>query len=144
MEFDNTPAAAASFGNRWADVRVALTVGGTDPTTIADESEVDGVALATGDRFVCTGSRTDAGIYTVGALSSARSVDADTAGKFTAGRAVRVREGDTVANRGNWAHTTLGAITLGVTTLVITRSGAASVDLGFAAYDNTPAGVVDL
>ena len=48
-DFDNTAAAPVAFAfDPWAEVRAVLT-GVVDPTTIADEDEVDGVEMATGD-----------------------------------------------------------------------------------------------
>jgi hypothetical protein len=143
MDWDNTAPEPATLPNRWADVRVALTAGGTDPLTILHGSTVDSVVLSTGDRFLCTGARVDAGIYTVGAGSSTRSTDADAEADFTVGRAVRVREGST-ANKGNWTHVTSGAITLGVTTLTISRLTADEASTGITAWDNTAAAAVTL
>lgn len=111
----------------WADVRVALTAGGTNPTTIQNGSVIQGVSLATGDRFVCVGARPDAGIYTVGSASSSRASDADAVAEFAPGRSVRVLAGDQ-ANRGYWVLVTQGAIVLGTTTLTISFLTAEPID----------------
>lgn len=142
-DFDNTPAEPVAFVHEpWAEVRAALTAGGTDPTTIKDGDTLDGVELETGDRFVCVGARADAGIYTVGALSSARSSDANSAVEFAFGRTVRVAEGSS-DNRGTWRFMTEGAVNLGVTVLTISKVSAIAASLAAAtAFDNNPPGTL--
>lgn len=135
--------AAIPDSTSWAPVRVALTAGGTNPTTIANGSIVNGVTLATGDRFVCVGARADAGIYTVGASNSSRATDANEAAEFFVGRTVRVLEGSE-ANVGVWALLTQGAITLGTTTLTISYLGAEAITIPGGTYDNTAAAAITI
>lgn len=136
-DFDNTAASPASIDvAAWASVRVALTSGVTDPLTIANGSVVDGVTLATSNRFVCVGTRADAGIYVVGASASTRATDANEAGEFVAPRLVRVTSG-TYDNVGQWVHKTSGAITLGTTPLTFSKNIAFSEDLPGSTFSNT-------
>lgn len=136
-DFDNTAPEAVPFASvRWAACRVALTAGGTNPTTIANGSTVDGVTLATNDRFVCVGTRADAGIYVVGASNSARAADANTADEFVSPRSVRVTEG-TSDNVGTWLHITSGAITLGSTALTFSKSIAQPETIPSSTFSNT-------
>lgn len=139
MNFDNTPAEPVGLlAAAWAPVRVAVTPWNTLPGSVANGSVVDGVTLATGDRFVVVGEREDAGIYVVGASSSARATDADTAGEFVAPRRVRVLEGS-ADNVGAWVFRTAGPIVLGTTPLVFSFLGAYDEELPAMSYDNTPA-----
>lgn len=144
MTFDDTPAEAAQIpSGYWAPVRAALTSGATNPTTIANGSTVGGVALATGDRFVCVGTRADAGIYTVGASNSSRSSDANSSEEFTAPKRVRVTEG-IQDNLGVWVFTTTGSISLGVTEITFSFLSAEEEDLPSGEFDNTAAAEVVL
>lgn len=110
----------------WQDVKAALTSG--DPLLVGNGSTVDGVSLATGNRFVRTGTGASVGIYVVQTVGSARATDADSAAEFDYARSVRVTHGS-VANRGRWVHLTTGAITLGSTSLVITKLSADPVPI---------------
>jgi hypothetical protein len=93
-DFDNTPAAPVAFAAEpWADVRAVLT-GVIDPTTIAEDGEIDDVAMEIGDRFLYAGPGAAAGLYAVEALASVRATDADAAVEFKAQRTVRATEGD--------------------------------------------------
>lgn len=137
--FDNTPPVVAPlYLGAWSPVRVALTSGVTNPVTIANGSVVDGVALATGDRFVCVGARTDAGIYTVGASSSARASDANEPLEFFAGRRVQVLLGNSF-NVGVWILLTEGLVDLGVTTLTISYLSAEAIDMPSTGFTGSPA-----
>lgn len=143
-DFDNTaPVAVVLASAKWADVRFALTDGGTDPLTIANGSTVDGLTAATGNRFVCVGNRVDAGIYVVGASASTRATDANEASEFVAHRGVDVTAG-TTDNVGRWILTTTGAITLGTTDLTFSKSIAFEEELPESSFDNTAAGAVTL
>lgn len=113
---------------KWGAVRVALTPGGTDPLTIASGSVVDGVTLATGNRFVCVGQRADAGVYTVGASASVRSDDANEAAEFADRRAVDVTEGSS-SNRGTWVLLAPGSVTLGTTVITISYLIAEGIEI---------------
>ena len=144
-DFDNTPAAPVGFVHEsWAPVRVALTNGGTDPTTIQDGDTLDGVQLSPTDRFVCVGERPDAGIYVVGHTSSQRATDANVAAQFVFGRTVRVTEGS-AANIGTWRFQTEGAVNLRVTALTFSMVQALPATLAAAApFSNTPPGTITL
>ena len=130
--------AAIPASTQWAPVRAALTSGVTNPATIANGSVLDGVTLVTGDRFVCVGARTDAGVYVVGAGSSSRATDADEASEFFVGRTVQVTEGSDY-NVGTWVLLTAGAITLGVTTLTLSYLLAEDIEIPGSSFDNSPA-----
>lgn len=132
--FDNTaPVAVALTSTVWADVRFALTAGGTDPLTVANGATVDGLVVATGNRFVCVGTRVDAGIYVVGASASVRASDADTSSEFVTNRGVNVTSGDPY-NVGRWILTTTATITLGTTPITFSKSIAFEEELATAAY----------
>ena len=138
-DFDNTPAApVVSPGESWANCRLALTSGVTVPTTLKNGDTLDGVVLATGNRFLCVGTRADAGIYTVGAGASTRSSDADAPTDFVFRRTVHVTAGsgyNTVA----WIHLTEGAVELGVTALTFSALTAQPVaSVAATAFDNNP------
>lgn len=126
--FDNTaPSARSVEETEWAPVKVALT-DGSSPTLVANGTTVDGVVLATGDRFVRTGTGAAVGIYRVAAGASTRTDDALVAAHFDYGRAVRVTHGS-AANRGRWVFLTPGSITLGTTSLLITKASADPVPI---------------
>jgi hypothetical protein len=128
VAFSNTaPSARSVDETAWDDVKVALT-DGSSPTLVANGTIVDGVVLATGDRFVRTGSGAAVGIYRVAAGASTRTDDALVAAHFDYGRAVRVTHGS-AANRGRWVFLTAGSITLGTTSLVISKASADPVPI---------------
>lgn len=135
--FDNTaPVLSPIQSGLWAAVRFALTAGGTDPLTIANGGTVDGLTAVTGDRFVCVGTRADAGIYVVGASTSTRATDADEAAEFVAHRAVDVTAGS-ADNVGRWVHKTTAPITLGTTALTFSKLSADEETLSSSTFDNT-------
>lgn len=122
MPYDNSAPEVVELPNpSWAPVVAVLTNGATNPTTIKDGDTLDGVVLGQGDRFLCSGTRVDAGPYEVGAGSSSRAADANAAAEFKAGKTVRCSSGATVENRGTWRHTTSVAITLGTTALTFSK-----------------------
>lgn len=143
MEFSNDLPVPARFGNRWGDVRVVVTDSEITATAVANEDELDGVTVLTGDRFLYAVAGAAAGIYVVGASNSARAADADAAGEFGYGKTVRVREGS-MDSRGHWTLQTRGAITLGTTSLSFTRGSAVAEDLGFGSFTSTPPAPEDL
>jgi len=130
--------AAIPTSARWAPVRIAITHWSTDPTTVANGQNHDGVVLATGDRFVVVGERADAGVYTVGPSSSARADDANHAAEFASGRVVRVLEGS-ADNRGLWAVRVPDPFVLGTTPLIIGFLIAEERDLVGLTFSNAPA-----
>jgi hypothetical protein len=137
MPWDNTaPVLAPIQSGLWASVRFALTSGVTDPLTIANGATVDGLTVATGNRFVCVGTRADAGIYVVGASASTRATDANEAAEFVAHRAVDVTAGS-ADNIGRWVHKTTAAITLGTTDLTFSKLTAEDETLLSGSFDNT-------
>jgi hypothetical protein len=142
-DFDNTPAQPVAMAfEPWADVRAVLT-GEVDPTSVADEDEIDDVALGVGDRFLYAGPGAAAGPYVVGESASTRAPDADAAIEFFADRKVRTTEG--TANAGLWVLTTTGAITLGTTSLTFVRPTTGAASLAAAApFDNNPPGTLTL
>lgn len=135
--FDNTaPVVSPIQSGLWASVRFALTAGGTDPLTIANGDTVDGLTVSTGDRFVCVGTRADAGIYVVGASASTRATDANEASEFVPHRAVDVTSGN-ASNVGRWVHRTTAAITLGTTPLTFSKLSAESETIAASGFNNT-------
>lgn len=144
MPFDNTAPDVVELPNpSWADVVAVLTNGATNPTTIKDGDTLDGVALSQEDRFLCAGSRPDAGIYTVGASNSVRALDANGAAEFKNGKTVNCTKGATLENIGKWQHRTTGNITLGSTTLTFSKIINEPEDLptGYAFNNTAPAAV---
>jgi len=114
-------------------VRVATTANITIATALNNGDTLDGVTLADGDR-VLVKDQADAsenGIYVV-ASSPARSTDANTSAKVTAGLFTFVEEGTTNGDNG-FVLTTNDAITLDTTNLTFTQfSGAGQITAGDA------------
>ena len=114
-------------------VRVATTAAITISSALNDGDTLDGVTLADGDR-VLVKDQADAsenGIYVV-ASSPARSTDANTSAKVTAGLFTFVEEGTTNGDNG-FVLTTNDAITLDTTNLTFTQfSGAGQITAGDA------------
>jgi hypothetical protein len=114
-------------------VRVATTANITIASALNNGDTLDGVTLADGDR-VLVKDQSDAsenGIYVV-ASSPARSTDANTSAKVTAGLFTFVEEGTTNGDNG-FVLTTNDAITLDTTNLTFTQfSGAGQITAGDA------------
>ena len=116
-------------------VRVATTANGTLSSAFANNSTVDGVTLATGDRILLkdqsTGSQN--GIYTVNASGApTRATDFDADSEVTGGTFFFVEEGTVNADNG-FVMTNDGTVTVGSTALVFTQfSGAGQVTAGSA------------
>ena len=114
-------------------VRVATTAAITISSALNDGDTLDGVTLADGDR-VLVKDQADAsenGIYVV-ASSPARSTDANTSAKVTAGLFTFFEEGTTNGDNG-FVLTTNDAITLDTTNLTFTQfSGAGQITAGDA------------
>ena len=112
-------------------VRVATTANITIASALNNGDTLDGVTLADGDR-VLVKDQSDAsenGIYVV-ASSPARSTDANTSAKVTAGLFTFVEEGTTNGDNG-FVLTTNDAITLDTTNLTFTQfSGAGQITAG--------------
>ena len=116
-------------------VRVATTANGTLSSAFANNSTVDGITLATGDRILLkdqsTGSQN--GIYTVNASGApTRATDFDADSEVTGGTFFFVEEGTVNADNG-FVMTNDGTVTVGSTALVFTQfSGAGQVTAGSA------------
>ena len=116
-------------------VRVATTANGTLASAFANNSTVDGVTLATGDRILLKDQSTGSenGIYTVNASGApTRATDFDADSEVTGGTFFFVEEGTTNADNG-FVMTNDGTVTVGTTALVFTQfSGAGQVIAGDA------------
>ena len=116
-------------------VRVATTANGTLSSAFANNSTVDGVTLATGDRILLKDQSTGSenGIYTVNASGApTRATDFDANSEVTGGTFFFVEEGTTNADNG-FVMTNDGTVTVGTTALVFTQfSGAGQVIAGDA------------
>lgn len=126
-------------------VRVATTTAGTLASSFENGDTVDGVTLATNDRILIKDQASGAenGVYVVQASGApARAGDANSAAEFATGFLVYVKEGTTNAGR-VYAHTTTGAITLGVTALTFAQvSGSAPPALVSAAATHSGTQVI--
>jgi hypothetical protein len=114
-------------------VRAATTANITIATALNNGDTLDGVTLADGDRVLVKDQSTGSenGIYVVGS-TPARSTDANTSAKVTAGLFVFVEEGTSNADNG-YVLTTNDTITLDSTSLTFTQfSGAGSISAGDA------------
>lgn len=88
-------------------------------------------SLTVGDRILVKGQSTaaDNGIYTAASGAWSRATDADSSAEVTAGMAVFVTEGSTLADTG-WVLTTNDAITLGSTSLAFAQFSGSGVTAG--------------
>ena len=116
-------------------VRVATTANGTLASAFANNSTVDGITLATGDRILLKDQSTGSenGIYTVNASGApTRATDFDADSEVTGGTFFFVEEGTVNADNG-FVMTNDGAVTVGTTALTFTQfSGAGQVTAGDA------------
>ena len=116
-------------------VRVATTANGTLSSAFANNSTVDGVTLATGDRILLKNQSTGSenGIYTVNASGApTRATDFDADSEVTGGTFFFVEEGTVNADNG-FVMTNDGTVTVGTTALTFTQfSGAGQVTAGDA------------
>ena len=116
-------------------VRVATTANGTLASAFANNSTVDGITLATGDRILLKDQSTGSenGIYTVNASGApTRATDFDADSEVTGGTFFFVEEGTVNADNG-FVMTNDGSVTVGSTALVFTQfSGAGQVTAGSA------------
>ena len=116
-------------------VRVATTANGTLASAFANNSTVDGITLATGDRILLKDQSTGSenGIYTVNASGApTRATDFDADSEVTGGTFFFVEEGTVNADNG-FVMTNDGTVTVGSTALVFTQfSGAGQVTAGSA------------
>ncbi len=124
---------AAIQGIDWkASVRAAST---GNLNLAAPGSTIDGVTMATNDRFLAKDQTTGSacGIYVFNGAASAatRAVDADTAADLNTGASVSVEEGSVNAGK-TFMLITAGPITLGTTSLTFTQLSGSSSYLGGA------------
>ena len=116
-------------------VRVATTANGTLSSAFANNSTVDGITLATGDRILLKDQSTGSenGIYTVNSSGApTRATDFDADSEVTGGTFFFVEEGTVNADNG-FVMTNDGTVTVGSTALVFTQfSGAGQVTAGSA------------
>ena len=116
-------------------VRVATTANGTLASAFANNSTVDGITLATGDRILLKDQSTGSenGIYTVNASGApTRATDFDADSEVTGGTFFFVEEGTVNADNG-FVMTNDGTVTVGTTALTFTQfSGAGQVIAGDA------------
>ena len=92
----------------------------------ANGSTCDTVTLATGDRVLLKNEPTPAnnGIYVIGASAPpTRALDYDTGSEVVAGTFTTILGGTSVNKNTQWAQTTSGTITIGVTPLVFSQLG---------------------
>ena len=114
------------------DVKDSVRAATTANITLSGTQTIDGVAVIAGDRVLVkdqsTGSQN--GIYVVAAGSWARSIDANTSAKVTAGMFAFVEEGSTNGD-GGFVLTTNSAIVLDTTAIAFTQfSGAGQITAG--------------
>ncbi len=101
-----------------APVKAATTAN----VTLSGEQTVDGVALVTDDRVLVKDQNTasENGVYRVDTSSWQRDYDWDGSNDVTQGTLVYVTGG--TLNKGFWAVTTSGTITIGTTSVAISRA----------------------
>jgi len=100
-------------------VRAATTVAGTLASSFANNSVIDGITLATGDRILIKNQAAGAenGIYVVAVSGApARSADCNTSSNYVSGAFVFVETG-TVNAGSAWVVATQGSITPGTTSV---------------------------
>lgn len=95
--------------------------------TLSGLLTIDGITLVANDRVLVKDqtTATQNGIYLANSGAWTRALDADGAGEITAGMAVMVTEGTTLADS-QWRLTTNDPITIGSTNLVFAQIGAGS------------------
>lgn len=90
--------------------------------TLSGTQTIDGISVAVGDLVLVKNQTTGSqnGLYLCQSGAWTRYFGANADGDFTGGQIVYVREG-TAAGKSTWALTTVGAITLGTTSLTYQR-----------------------
>lgn len=114
------------------DVKASVKATTTGAITLSGEQTIDGVSVLAGDRVLVKDQATAStnGIYVVASGAWARSDDADTSAKVTAGMFTFVEQGTVNADSG-WVLVTDGPVDLGTTSLSFNQfSGAGQVDAG--------------
>jgi hypothetical protein len=116
-----------------APVRVATTAA----ITLSGEQTIDGVAVVTDDRVLVKdqSSGADNGIYRADTSTWQRDVDFDGTNDAKEGTLVYVTNGST--NKGFWAVTTSGTITIGTTSIAFARARMQQEMLPIACSDET-------
>lgn len=111
-------------GDYKASVRVASTAA---INLAAPGANIDGIAMAAGDRFLEKDNATaaDRGIYiwNGAAVPATRALDADNGAEFNGGAIIPVEEGTVNADT-NWQVTNNGTVTIGTTGLTFAQVGA--------------------
>ena len=119
----NAYADALVAGLSWKQaVRAATTINGADATAFANGQVIDGVTLATGDRFLRKNQTTasENGIFTVNATGApTRALDANSGAELV-NASCYVSEGTTLADT-QWTCTTNSPITVGATSLAFAQ-----------------------
>ena len=114
-------------------VKVATTANGTLSSAFANNSTVDGVTLATGDRILIKDQSTGSenGIYTVNASGApTRATDFDTNTEVTGGAFVFVEQGTANGDNG-YVVTNNGTVNVGTDAIAFTQfSGAGQITAG--------------
>jgi hypothetical protein len=140
-DYSNTAPSASGLPFAWAPVRLVVTTN-VDLQSFEPGASVDGKTVAEGDRVLLASQSTGSenGPYLMGAQGVTRASDADAAGEFSAGKFLRITDGD--ANAGTvWTLTTTGAITLGSTALTFTKGAPGEAAHNIPAGDNTLPGL---
>jgi len=104
------------------DVKQSVRAATTGNITLSGTQAIDGVSVVVGNRVLVKNQSTAStnGIYVVAAGAWARSDDADTNDKVTAGLFTFIEEGNTQADSG-WVLTTNNPIVLGTTALAFAQ-----------------------
>ena len=114
-------------------VKVATTANGTLSSAFANNSTVDGVTLATGDRILIKDQSTGSenGIYTVNASGApTRAIDFDANTEVTGGAFVFVEQGTANGDNG-YVVTNNGTVNVGTDAIAFTQfSGAGQITAG--------------
>lgn len=133
---------AAVNGLDWkASVRAATTAN----ITLSGAQTIDGVSVVATDRVLVKNQTTasENGIYVAAAGAWSRATDADANAEVTAGLAVFVTEGTTLADTG-WVLTTNDAITVGSTSLTFTQFTGGTTVTGTTNRITVTSGQVDI
>jgi hypothetical protein len=112
---------------RGLDWKPSVRVASTGNLSLASPgSSIDGVTMATNDRFLAkdqtTGSQNGIYVWNGAAVAATRALDADSSAEVTSGMAVTSTEGTANGDK-VWVLTTNDPITLDTTTLVYTQLG---------------------
>lgn len=123
--------------NAGLGIKAPVKAATTASITLSGEQTIDGVACVTDDRVLVKDQSTSSanGIYRVDTSTWQRDYDWDGAFDVTQGTLVYVAQGTT--NRGFWAVTTSGTITIGTTSVAIARARMQQEVLPIACSDES-------